>query len=300
MIFVGAPCHDVPVTSWRERLDTLAHERLPAEVAAAWTALCRPGIRLVPGGEGPPVGRIGGAPSMPADMPWPEWPGRGPLDFLAAVDCAALPREFLSIPLPEAGTLLFFYFDGSRRYSDDHPQLEDVEGSRVLFVPAGVPVVERDEPEGLFPYPDFELSAEVVATAPEREHDLLDQTKLANGESLDEAAEEVLIPGGYEGSDVFGVLAGQARGRGPEHQVGGFAAPIQGAVENEIAAAVLGDYRDPRLAEEAARWVLLAQIDSDEQATMMWGDAGMLYWMIRTDDLEAGRFDRARCTLQCG
>ncbi|WP_439377317.1 DUF1963 domain-containing protein [Amycolatopsis lexingtonensis] len=46
--------------------------------------------------------------------------------------------------------------------------------------------------------------------------------------------------------------------------------------------------------------MLLAQIDSDDKTGMIWGDAGMLYWVIRTDDLEAGRFDRARCTLQCG
>ncbi|KDN20190.1 YwqG family protein [Amycolatopsis rifamycinica] len=288
------------MTSWRDRLDTLAHEWLPAELATAWLGLARPGIRLVPGGEGPRVGRIGGAPLMPADLAWPEWPGRGPLDFVAAVDCAALPREFLSIPLPEAGTLLFFYFDGYRRGAGETPLLEDVEGSRVLFVPAGLPVVERAAPEGLVPYPAFDLSAEVVATAPEDEHDLLDRTELANGESLDEAAEMVELPGEFVGSEVFGELAAQARGRGPEHQVGGFAAPVQGAVENEIAAAVLGDYGHPRRAEEAARWVLLAQIDSDDRTDMTWGDAGMLYWVIRTDDLEAGRFDRARCTLQCG
>ncbi|MGW3964820.1 YwqG family protein [Amycolatopsis sp. NPDC005003] len=288
------------MTSWRDRLDTLAHAQLPAELASAWIALSRPGIRLVPGGEGPRVGRIGGAPAMPADLPWPEWPGRGPLDFLAAVDCAALPREFLSIPLPEAGTLLFFYFDGFRRESEDEPLLEDVEGSRVLFVPAGVPVVERAAPKGPVPYPAFDLAAEVVATAPEREHILLDQTMTASGESLDEASEMVELPDGSAGSEVFGELAAQARGRGPEHQVGGFAAPVQGAVENEIAAEVLGDYRHPRRAEEAARWVLLAQIDSDDKTDMTWGDMGMLYWVIRTDDLEAGRFERARCTLQCG
>jgi len=285
------------VTSWRDRLSALAREQLPAEVAAKWAELFRPGIRLVPAGAGPRVGRIGGAPALPEELAWPEWPGRGPLDFLAAVDCAALPREFLSIPLPEAGTLSFFYFDGFRRESDDSPLLEDVEGSRVVFVPAGVPVVEREAPEGLDPYPARDLFGEVVATAPEREHILLDQTRISNGESLAEAADG---PPDFPGTDVFGELVAAARGGGREHQLGGFAAPVQGAVENEIAAEVLGDYRDPRRVEEAARWVLLAQIDTDDEADMIWGDAGMLYWMIRADDLEAGRFDRARCTLQCG
>jgi uncharacterized protein YwqG len=284
------------VTSWRDRLSALAHDRLPAELASAWIGLSRPGIRLVSAGAGPRVGRIGGAPALPADAEWPEWPGRGPLDFLASVDCAALPREFLSIPLPEAGTLLFFYFDGFRRGADDDwPLLEDVEGARVAFVPAGVPVVERAAPEGVVPYPTRDLFGEVVATAPEREHVLLDQIETASGDSLAEAAED-----DPSGTDVFGELIEEARGPDPEHQVGGFARPVQGAVENEMAAEVLGSYQDPRLAEEATHWVLLAQIDTDKHAKMMWGDAGMLYWVIRTDDLEAGRFDRARCTMQCG
>ena len=287
------------MTSWRDRLSALADEWLPAELASAWTGLARPGIRLVPDGEGPPVGRLGGLPVMPEDMAWPEWPGQGPLDFLAAVDCAALPREFLSIPLPEAGTLLFFYFDSERRDADDDPQPEDVEGSRVLFVPTGVPVVERAAPEGPVPYPAVDVFAEVVATAPERDHILLDRTELANGESLAEASETVQLPSGSVGPGVFGALVARARDERPDHQLGGFAAPVQGAVEYMIAGEVLGDYRDPRRAEEAARWVLLAQIDTDSKTGMSWADAGMLYWVIRTEDLEAGRFDRARCLLQC-
>ncbi|MFI5589274.1 YwqG family protein [Amycolatopsis sp. NPDC051758] len=288
------------MTSWRDRLSALAREWLPAEPAAAWAGLFRPGIRLVSAEAGPRVGRIGGAPMMPAELAWPEWPGCGPLDFLASVDCAALPREFLSIPLPEAGTLLFFYFDGDRRVSDDIPALGDIEASRVVLVPAGVPVVERAAPDGVVPYPARDLFGDVVATAPQSGHILLDQTETASGESLAEAVETVSLPGDYVDTEVFGQLVWQAHEKGPCHQVGGFADPVQDAVENEIAAAVLGDYRDPRLAEEAARWVLLAQIDSDDEADMMWGDAGMLYWLIRADDLEAGRFDRARCTLQCG
>jgi hypothetical protein len=189
---------------------------------------------------------------------------------------------------------LFFYFDGYRRDADDvAPLLEDVEGGRVVFVP-GLPVVERKAPEGLDPYPARDLFGEVVATAPGREHILLDQTALSSGDSLAEAAEEADCPPDFLGTGVFDDLVATARGGGREHQVGGFAAPVQGAVENEIAADVLGDYRDPRLAEEAARWVLLAQLDSDDEADMIWGDVGMLYWMIRADDLEAGRFDRTR------
>lgn len=59
------------------------------------------------------------------------------------------------------------------------------------------------------------------------------------------------------------------------------------------------DWADPRLAEETNHWLLLAQIDSEEQAGMMWGDCGALYWLIRRDDLIARRFDRTVFTMQC-
>lgn len=38
-------------------------------------------------------------------------------------------------------------------------------------------------------------------------------------------------------------------------------------------------------------WLLLFQIDSDENAEMMWVDMGVLYFMIKKDDLAAGRLD---------
>ncbi|MGG7575788.1 DUF1963 domain-containing protein [Streptomyces sirii] len=46
--------------------------------------------------------------------------------------------------------------------------------------------------------------------------------------------------------------------------------------------------------------MLLAQFDSDDDADMMWGDCGALYWLIRPEDLADRRFDRAMFTWQCG
>jgi len=85
--------------------------------------------------------------------------------------------------------------------------------------------------------------------------------------------------------------AGRGSGRRtPLHQVGGYAWPVQGDVEYEIAGPDAGQPRD---------WIPLAQFDSDDAADMMWGDTGMLYWLIRPDDLAARRFDRAAFTWQC-
>lgn len=62
-------------------------------------------------------------------------------------------------------------------------------------------------------------------------------------------------------------------------------------------------YKDPRrktLEATADDWTLLLQLDSDDKGEFMWGDAGMLYFWIRKQDLAENRFDRIWMTLQCG
>jgi Domain of unknown function (DUF1963) len=44
---------------------------------------------------------------------------------------------------------------------------------------------------------------------------------------------------------------------------------------------------------------IAGSIHSDNRASMTWGDAGSLYWLITPEDLEAQRFDRALFTWQC-
>jgi uncharacterized protein YwqG len=49
----------------------------------------------------------------------------------------------------------------------------------------------------------------------------------------------------------------------------------------------------------AKRWTLLAQFDSDDALSWMWGDAGRLYFWIPIDELNAGRFERVWGIEQC-
>ncbi|MFF8288904.1 YwqG family protein [Streptomyces sp. NPDC016309] len=296
-----------------DALSRLAREHLPGEIAERWTGLLRPSIRLekssgpgpgpsgIPGpgsgpapgaGPGAVVGRLGGLPRLPEGEEWPQWEGHGPLSFVAALDCAALPSAALDVALPAGGTLLFFYFDG---------QLDDGEavvtpdepdtwaGARVLYVPAGVPVAERPVPGELEPYPEVELTARVEPTAPYLRHPVVHR------EFGPERDGHPLWGGAFE--DALWDHTG-----GTEHRIGGHATPVQDAVELEVARGALGGppWDDPRIGEEALRWVLLAQFDSDDDADMMWGDCGALYWLIRPEDLAERRFERALLTWQCG
>ncbi|OON75989.1 YwqG family protein [Streptomyces tsukubensis] len=281
-----------------EALRALAEKHLSPEASEAWTGLLRPAVRLSPAsGADPVVARLGGLPALPADVPWPEWAGHGPLSFVASVDCAALPSDSLDIPFPSEGSLAFFYFDGSldgglALVGPSEPGSED--GSRVIHIPASAAAFERPAPEGLTAYPEVPLTARRTHSAAQSDHPLVaalfaDGAPSAVGYDHPVASEDF--------ADALWELEGDTC-----HAIGGYADPVQGPVELEIAKGALGEaveWEDPAVYEEAGAWTLLAQFDTDDDADMMWGDAGVLYWLIRPTDLAELRFDRARFTWQC-
>jgi uncharacterized protein YwqG len=93
------------------------------------------------------------------------------------------------------------------------------------------------------------------------------------------------------------------------HQLLGTATAIQNAdMEREAQLASNGLYlghgkvdpkREAALAAGIKDWTLLLQLDSDDAADMMWGDAGRLYFWIRKQDLRARDFSRVWMILQC-
>lgn len=99
-------------------------------------------------------------------------------------------------------------------------------------------------------------------------------------------------------------------GDGLINRMGGYPVPVQGdlmELECQLASngIYVGDakgYEDPRsaaLRDGAADWRLLLQLDSDDDAGMMWGDVGRLYFWIREQDARAGDFSKVWMVLQC-
>lgn len=277
----------------------LAAEHLPGDLAERWTAILRPCARLRPAeADEQVVAVLGGTPELPDGAAWPEWPGRGLLSFVVSVRCAALPRDGLAAQFPQDGTLLFFAFDGQVD-EDAFASVDDPEtsaGAQVLYAPEGTPVLPATTPpalqEGL---PRLELTTDTEQSAPDlwlpqARRALLGDTR-PWPHPRDTPAE--LKP--------FVRAFGRLRTR-IGHQIAGHAVPVQGPVEYEIANAVLGGamhaWGEPRLDEEAERWLLLAQFGGDSDAGATWDDEGTLYWLIRAEDLAAHRFDQARLTVQ--
>ena len=93
------------------------------------------------------------------------------------------------------------------------------------------------------------------------------------------------------------------------HQLLGYPSLLQGGiftecqlVSNGLYCGDASGYRDPRAQELQAGvsgWTLLFQMDSDDNADVMWGDCGMVYFALKKADLAAGGFDRVWAVFQC-
>ncbi len=285
-----------PVTASYEAVERLVRERLPSDVAEKWITLLRPAARLKYARPGDSiVAELGGQPSLHEDAIWPEWEGHGPLAFVCSIDCGALASMQLDIAVPAAGRLAFFFIEYAADSPVTYQRPESLAGARILYTPPGVSVLPRSSPPRSKTHPRINLTAERIATYPNFEHPALirafrepaeDRRKFLEHPVNDESFVEALWDLEIE----------------PRHQVGGYATPVQGPVEYEVAIATRGgkpDWLDPSLEGEAIRWALLLQIDSDKIANMLWGDVGKLYWMIQPGDLRARRFDAASFTWQC-
>jgi uncharacterized protein YwqG len=93
------------------------------------------------------------------------------------------------------------------------------------------------------------------------------------------------------------------------HKLLGYPDSIQGDMQLECQLVSNGlycgdstGYNDPRrraLEGDALNWRLLLQIDSEEDAGMIWGDVGRIYFWIQEDKLQAHDFSNVWLILQC-
>ncbi len=256
--------------------------------------------------------RMGGRPDLPPGANWPRWmgsqieriapggkpvhspPKETPLDFLAQIrmdDVADLAPPGL---LPRTGTLAFFYDFEHQPWGFDP---NDRGGAKVLYFDEPADALTRtDSPRsdaGDFAGRPCLLSFEPCWTLP-------DWFQFA--EEGDEFGDE------YD--ELVAALAGDGTEEESLHRLLGHAQAIQGDMRLECQLVTNGlycgnpeGYDDPRartLEPGAAEWMLLLQVDSDEEHLgWMWGDCGRLYYWIRREDLRQHDFDAAWLVQQC-
>ncbi|KIH99694.1 hypothetical protein LP52_05470 [Streptomonospora alba] len=265
---------------------------------AIWTSGCPNGV---------PVGRRGGLPRLPVGMEWPS-SENGPLPFIASLDCAALPRVD-GLALPADGSLLLFLH---HEWADESCSIaKEQEFARIVYVPAGTDTATAEEPDHDedmfcdvrldFVGREYDLFATVNAELPRwfddeasrsdgQEHlarNLAHRKELCAlvGELWPEDNIADIYLGGYS-VDTCGLVTENMYDT-PET---GMAEDILEAREKAGELVVPPDERQLRLEEEALRlmreWVPLAQFDPGDEVYIA-------RFLIRHDDLAAGRFDKA-------
>lgn len=249
-----------------------------------------------------PIGqsKIGGRPDLPEHTVWPTFDFRDKvwsIPFVAQFNLEEVKSHDVEDLLPHTGMLYFFleldplwegrvvYYDGDlselgrRAFPDD-----------ILLSPTDVWAGNRYDPCSLEFIPEVNFDDYAVCRAkwdyPEglvRRH-LIELVGAANYRSP-----RPTFP------FAINRLLGNSSAFSEDMQLESQAMTVTGRPSYKLSP-------EERVEAEKhkADWQLLFQVDSDDNAAMMWSDAGTVYFYIRRQDLKACNFDDVYITMECG
>ncbi|EFB1501318.1 DUF1963 domain-containing protein [Escherichia albertii] len=219
-----------------------------------------------------------------------------PLSFIAQINFAEMwATGEMDEDLPREGMLFLFYDLSVQPWGFD-PK-ENV-GFSVRYHSSGERLIRREIPEELPWLYNGDMGAIFTCDVAWKLSPLEYETAQWELSGLSDETGKMIYDWRLEHEDA------------PAHQVGGWSSAIQGDMQVKCALVSAGHYcgsgdvyEAPELAllrATATEWLLLAQIDSDENGDgWMWGDCGRLYLWIKRSDLIARRFERAQLIQQC-
>jgi hypothetical protein len=208
--------------------------------------------------------------------------GDAPLAFLAQVDLEAAPKAAWPDWMPRVGRLLFFFDERflPSGYAEERGRWS------VIYHDAPADSVADRVPPATLP---------ALRRWPRKDMTLLEKRSVMGFESAGGYAAN-LAPSDFEVLvDRFSNLEETLDGPQPSHRLFGLASASHGdAMGLECQLAFHGfalEDADGNSTSEAlglisgaADWELLLQLESDDDADMMWGDGGALYFWVRRDD----------------
>jgi uncharacterized protein YwqG/signal recognition particle receptor subunit beta len=218
----------------------------------------------------PGESRFGGEPDLPLGFEWPRYQ-KAPLTFLAQLRLADIAPHDKESRLPKTGWLTAF----CETEEQDWVGAPDAkEACRLFYFDAQPSALVRHRtshrPNRARPLPSARL-------------------RFAPGFTLaDPSADIGPWPFNQTADDYIGLveaLRGQPPGQTTLHHLFGHAQLVQGDVRAECQPMKKGSKTDD--------WVLVLQIDSDDLPGWMWGDAGILYFLMTKADLAARKFSEA-------
>ncbi|MFZ4557361.1 MAG: YwqG family protein [Pseudanabaena sp.] len=239
--------------------------------------------------------RIGGLPDVPTDFQWVLWQDR-PLSFLAQINCADLQGFASANNLPNSGMLYFLYDAIDQPWGFDP---SDRGSSAIIYHPSTENLIPSSLPEGAdidngWLFPSYPIQFREVLSLPNYDSQAFEQLAISQN-SVDDYVNLI--------ADVNELMAANE----PIHQIFGHSSNIQGDMQLECQLISHGiDYGNgyseaiaKELADGASDWLLLLQLDTDDDLEMMWGDMGRLYFWIRESSLQSKSFNEAWTILQC-
>lgn len=236
-----------------------------------------------------PLGRskIGGLPDLPPEIDWPEWDDQ-PLPLIAQIRLADIASYNRSGELPHTGMLYFFF---NEEALESYPPAHD--SWHVLHYAGDSAHLQRRtaSSEEQFIYPTCAVEFATILTLPPLDSLYLERLGLSYDAYRPEASrEQKREVDAYE--KLLEQLEAMQTSAEPYHQLLGHPDQVQGDL-------LLECQRDTHFEGDPTDWRLLLQIDSDETAQMMWGDAGVLYFYIPQSALMIGDFAQVHLIMQC-
>lgn len=260
---------------------------------------CQSSIRIDIGGQAPEavgVSHFGGKADVPGGFSWPVYKNM-PLVFLAQLSCRELAAYDINHELPDTGLLSFFYALDNECYGYDS---RDKEGFRVFWFDESKPLFTAEFPIGIPEknmLPRIGMQFKREATYPHCEDfTILTDRQIDDYNKFEEAEQELQI---HRTESM--------------HRTLGWADLIQNNTTWKCELLSQGysfgaeyikipeEIRNGSKLPSVHRWKLLFQLGTVKQDdfTLMFGDAGKLYFYIPEEDLRQHRFDRATGEMQC-
>lgn len=237
--------------------------------------------------------KIGGRPDIPNGFEWPRYYDKI-LSFIAQINLSEIECLDTEKILPTSGILYFFYDCEQEVWGFDP---DDKGGWKVIYLEENSNTLIRKEIPGEVPdyakYPASKVCIKNEISLPAWESTYIDSLNLTEEEQ----------------DEYFDLIERVIEENQPINKILGHPDQIQGDMQLECQLVSNGlycgdetGYESPKrveLEKNKKSWRLLFQIDSEENAHMMWGDLGRLYFWIKEEDLKKGDFDKAWMVLQC-
>ena len=222
--------------------------------------------------------KFGGAPDVPAGFAWPMW-NELPLSFMAQINLAEIAPFDIEDKLPSSGLLLFFYClneDGGWPWGE----LKDVGGWRVFhfegeLTRADVPV-EAQSPE----------MVNTATIAPQIFCDVPNNLYWIDGEAI-EKLDESEVKENRKCEKFLESL------QTPRRSLKMLCHPV--VIQHDARCETV--WMTKRDAPDD--WIVLLQMDGDDELDWMWGDAGAMFYLMHRDDLANRDFDKCWLNAQC-